>query len=84
MMPMQHLLAPAVALLLGMLGRAGTASPFPEDCGGAWQHDYKSMHAAIRLQRHAQRFTMVSHDEMGEIRAHGAHSAVAHFFLCSM
>lgn len=61
----QQLVALALALLLGTL--AAVAAPLhPEDCGYTWQKEYKSLHAAIRLGRHAQRYTAVSYHELGE------------------
>ena len=60
-----HLPALAVALVLGRLV-AGTAPSPREDCGCAWQQEYKALHAAVRLGRQAQRYTAVSYTDMGE------------------
>ena len=63
-----HFPARAFALLLGVIA-ARTAPLFVEDCGCAWQQEYMSMHAAIKLGRRAQRYTAVSYHDMGEIQA---------------
>ena len=68
-MPLLRLVALALALPVGMLA-AGTAPSFPEDCGCTWQQEYKSMHAAIKLGRHAQRYTAASFHDMGEAQTH--------------
>ena len=63
---MQNLFALALAAVhLGMLA-ASTAPSVREDCGCIWQQEYKSLHAAIRLGGHAQRYTAVSYRDMGE------------------
>ena len=65
--PMQYFFALALgAMLLGMLA-ASTAPSIHEDCGCTWQQEYTSLHAAIKLGRHAQRYTAVSYLETGEL-----------------
>ena len=60
-----RLVALALALFLRTLA-ADTAPTRPEDCGYTWQQEYKSLHAAIRLGGHAQRYTTVSYHELGK------------------
>ena len=54
------------AMLHGMLA-ASIAPSVHGDCGCIWQQEYKSLHAAIKLGRHAQRYTAGSFVETGEI-----------------
>ena len=65
-MPMQNLFALALGAMLHGVLAASTAPSLHQDCGGIWQQEYKSLHAAIRLGRHAQRYTAVSYHDMGE------------------
>ena len=58
-----------LALLHGTLA-ASKASPLHQDCGCIWQQEYKSMHAAIKSSRLAQRYTAVSYPDMGKILTH--------------
>ena len=68
-MPMRNIFALALgAMLHGML-TASTASSVHGDCGCAWQQEYTSLHAAIKLGRHAKRYTVVSYPDMGETQS---------------
>ena len=65
-MPMQNLLALALAATIHGTLAASTAPSVREDCGCIWQQEYKALHAAIKLGKHAHRYTAVSYHDMGE------------------
>ena len=81
-MPGQRLIAVTLALLLAMpAARAG--SSFPEDCGCAWQQEYKSLHTAIRQGGHTQRYTAVSYHDIGEVLEPQMEHTVSLLSLCA-